>query len=512
MSHSNVWYKLTRNTASNFLGALVPIVIAFFLMPLIVNHIGATDYGIWLLASSVVGYMGIIDLGLGPTVTKKTAEYLAVKQEDRLNRVLSTAFTLYLALGLVIAALILGLAPIIPALFHTDPQQGPQLRLVLLIIGMTAAAEFPFSIFGGVIQGLQDFHVRNIITVLNAVFRLAGTMAVLSLGFGLISLLILEFGLSAFSWAFQVLWIKKRVPELRLSPRLYDRKELGDLFKFSGAMMLWRVAGLTIHRANRIIIAMFLPASNITLFEIGTKTAEWPRTGVSSFLSPLLPASSELNAQSESASMKEVYLTGTKFILAFYLASGGALFFWGAEFISLWMGKQFSASISLMYILLLGNLYQAQNVVAHVMLAGMGVLKAFTRVMASYPILNLILALILTKTFGLLGIAWAVTLTFIILETYLTTQILKVFRVSLLDLLLTCYLPSLISIVPAATVAYVLHQIIVVNSWERLAAVTGTFMAMFAATFWVVGISKDQKRTLQANLYALVKRPSASRV
>jgi O-antigen/teichoic acid export membrane protein len=45
--------------------------------------------------------MGIIDLGLGPTVTKKTAEYLATGAEDKLNRVLSTAFTLYLGLGVV---------------------------------------------------------------------------------------------------------------------------------------------------------------------------------------------------------------------------------------------------------------------------------------------------------------------------------------------------------------------------------------------------------------------------
>jgi O-antigen/teichoic acid export membrane protein len=493
------------------MAALVPIVIGFFLMPVIVNKIGATAYGIWLLANSVVGYMGIIDLGLGPTVTKKTAEYLAIRADDKLNQVLSTAFSLYLALGLVIATLVLVLAQIIPFLFHTDAQQGPQLKLVLLIIGMQAAAGFPFSIFGGMISGLQDFHIRSILTVANAIFRLTGTVIVLSLGFGLISLLILEFGLSGISWAFQVFWIKKRVPHLKLHPKLYDRGEMKQLFKFTGAMLLWRVAGLTIHRANRIIIAMFMPVANVTLFEIGTKTAEWPRTGVWSFLSPLLPACSELNAQRESESIKEVYLTGTKFILAFYLATGGALFCWGAEFISLWMGKQFAAAVSLMYILLLGNVYQAQNVVAHVMLAGMGVLKAFTRVMASYPVVNLILAITLTKMFGLLGIARAVTLTFIIVETYLTTQVLRVFRVSFRDLVLSCYLPSLISIVPAATSAYVLHQVMAVNSWERLAAVTATFLGMFAATFWFVGVSEGEKRSLQANLYAFV-RPLVTRV
>src|SRR5262245_23313968 len=121
-------------------------------MPLIVDRIGATAYGIWLLANSIVGYMGLLDLGLGPTVTKKTAEYLAVGGDSSLNRMLSTAFVLYLGLGLVIAAMVLGLTPIIPSIFHTEPQQAPQLKLILWLIGLQAAAGFPFSIFGGVIQ------------------------------------------------------------------------------------------------------------------------------------------------------------------------------------------------------------------------------------------------------------------------------------------------------------------------------------------------------------------------
>src|SRR5262249_33918972 len=189
----------------------------------------------------------------GPTVTKKTAEYLTIKDNNSLNRMLSTAFVVYLALGLVIVVLVFGLTPIIPSLFHTDPEQAPQLKLVLWLIGLQAAAGFPFSIFGGVIQGLQDFHVRNVVTILNAVLRLVGTILLLTLGLGLISLLFLEFALNAIDWTFQIFWIKRRIPALQLRPKLYDSEEMKHLFRFSGAMLLWRVAGLVVHRSNRII-------------------------------------------------------------------------------------------------------------------------------------------------------------------------------------------------------------------------------------------------------------------
>ena len=412
------------------------------------------------------------------------------------------------------AAMVLGLTPIIPSIFHTEPQQAPQLKLILWLIGLQAAAGFPFSIFGGVIQGLQDFHVRNVITILNAVLRLLGTIFLLTVGFGLISLLVLEFGLSAIGWVLQVGWIKKRIPALRLHPNLYDSEERKQLFRFSGTMLLWRVAGMLVHRSNHIIIGLFLPLSSITLFEIGRKAAESPRMGFMSFLSPLLPASSELNAQNKTASMKEVYLTGTKFTLAFYIGGAGVLFIWGEDFIRLWMGNQFSSAVTIMHILLLGNLYQSQNVVAHVMLAGMGVLKAFTRVMAGYPIVNLILSFAFIRIFGLLGVAWAVTLTFIVMETYLTSQVLRIFKLSFVDLLRSCYLPTFISLVPAAGVSYGLHQVLFVTSWQQLAGVGAVFLLIYGGTFWVFGISKDQKRSLHATLNAFIhlRKPTVTRV
>jgi len=78
-------------------------------MPFVVHRIGLTKFGTWMLVNSVVGYMGLLDLGLAPTVVKKSAELLAKEDKDELNRTISTVFTLYLLIGALVGVTILGL-------------------------------------------------------------------------------------------------------------------------------------------------------------------------------------------------------------------------------------------------------------------------------------------------------------------------------------------------------------------------------------------------------------------
>lgn len=508
MSSENhkIWRKLSRNTLSNFAGAFVPMAAGFFLLPFVVRHIGAASFGIWMLASSVIGYMGLISLGLGPTVTKKSAEYLALRDNDRLNRMLSTVFVLYLVLGVVLGIAIFALAPMISGLFHVDAQQANQLKWIFWLIGLQAALGFPFAIYGGLIHGLHDFHVSNGIVVTNSLFRLVGSVLLLNSGMGLISLLVLELFLSVSGWALQMVWVRNRIPGLRIRLSSYDSTQVYSLIGFSGAMFLWQVAGVTVHRVSRIIIGLFMPVANITVYEVANRIVEYSRMIFTSFLKPLLPVSSELQAQTTSKALKAIYLRGTKIVFAAYLAVSAALFLWGESFIHLWMGRDFLPAALLLQILLVGNMYQAQNVVAHVMLPGMGKLKTFTRVMAAYPVVTILLMLILIDALGLVGVAVAATAAFFIMETYFLRNILSIFQVSFAELLRNCHLPSMMALLPAMAFALMSRELIAADTWFRLAVLVALFMLIYSVTFWRWGLSRSEKESLRGLWHNMQKR------
>src|SRR5207253_2552450 len=147
--------------------------------------------------------------------------------------------------------------------------------------------------------------------------------------------------------------------------------------------------------------------------------------------------------RNETERLQRLYLVGTKYFGLFHAFVACGLFLFGRQFINLWMGPGFDTSIVILFVLLIGNVYQSQNVVAHVLLPGMGRLRAFTWIMTAYPILNLGLCVVFIKLWGLVGVAIATTMTYVLAESIFLFFITRIFELKLSRVLVACHVPVL---------------------------------------------------------------------
>jgi O-antigen/teichoic acid export membrane protein len=495
-----IWNKIFRNILSNLAGTVVGLIVGFFLMPFVIHRIGLTEFGIWMLVNSLVGYMGILDVGLYPTLIKKSAELLAKEDKVELSRTVSTIFTLYFLIGILIGFAIFGLSFLFPHVFNVSSENINTFKLVLWIIGLQTAISFPMSIWQGLLGGLQDFHVINGITIVTNIIRAIATVILLTSGFGLISLIWLGFGLAFIGWVTSIFWIKRRIPFLKINISKFEWTKVRDLSKFSGVMFIWRIAGTILHHSDRIIIGLFLPIATITIYEVGLRITNYSRTLLDSFTNVFIPASSELNSKNDKYNLQKLYLIGTRYLFIAYSAITVMLLMFGREFILLWMGKGFEKSVWIMYALLIGSLYQSQNVIGYNIMVGRGKLRAFTWAMVGYPIINIVLSIIFVIKWGLIGVALAKTLTFILVDTFFIFYLIRVFEIRLLTLLRVCNLPAIISVTPALAVSYYLQKILNIYSWPGLFLEVSSFFLTYVLSCLFFGISRDERNTLKEKI------------
>ena len=57
--------KVIRNTLFNYLAIICITLIRFIAMPILIHGLGQDRYGIYATLMSVVGYVGLLDLGIG---------------------------------------------------------------------------------------------------------------------------------------------------------------------------------------------------------------------------------------------------------------------------------------------------------------------------------------------------------------------------------------------------------------------------------------------------------------
>jgi O-antigen/teichoic acid export membrane protein len=103
--------RILLTTTTNFCARVVSVSVNLISVPLAANYLGLERYGLWLVASAVVGWIGLTDLGLGNHLTTLLAD--ASGREDRKAARLYATTTLWV---LAAIAFVVGLC--CAAAFH----------------------------------------------------------------------------------------------------------------------------------------------------------------------------------------------------------------------------------------------------------------------------------------------------------------------------------------------------------------------------------------------------------
>lgn len=503
-----LWFRILRNIGSGFGGTAIILLINFALMPFVLAHIGQVGFGIWVLVNSLVGYMGFLDVGLQPTLVKKTSEYLAADDREGLQKIVNTTLLIYVFVGILVGMVVVAFAPYLPRLLKVPEQDVSVFTMVTYIVGFQTALGFPMTIWRGLVGGLQDYHAINIINITSNVLRAALTYVLLLNGYGLLGLVWLGFGISALVWCGNYLWVRRRIPYLRITPKHIDISKIRDLIKFSGSMFIWGLAGQSLGDLDKLLIGIFLPLSSVATYEVGYRLYNYSRIILYSMVA-ILPTAADLRVKNDTDSLRSLYLNGTRYLILIYSAVTAGMLIFGQVFIRLWLGAGYEESVVVLNILLIGSLYQAQNGIAHVMLPGMNRLRVFTLIMSAYPVVKLVLGVLLISNFGLQGIALATTLTFYILETIFLYFILKLFDVTLPQLLRAVHLPALLTVAPGVLIAYLFKFSDLVHSWIDLLLVASGLLGIFGLSFFGMGMTGRERKSFVSMYKILLKKLEA---
>ena len=156
---------LLVNTGSNVLVMLVKLAITFVMTPIFVYNLGKYDYGLWEMVGAVVGYMGILDLGLRPAISRFAARHLAEKDEVALQSVYMSAFAFMALVGVLLFLFFFfwgfwfsgSVAP------QGEPHQ--KYTLFLILIGAYLLISFPGYVAESYLEGFQKYYLKNNITI-----------------------------------------------------------------------------------------------------------------------------------------------------------------------------------------------------------------------------------------------------------------------------------------------------------------------------------------------------------
>ena len=151
---------LTRNWGLNLAGQVLPLGVAVAAMPYVIHGLGAERFGILSIAWTLLGFCGLLDLGLGRATTKFVAECLGRGELEKLPAIVWTSLSTQVSFGAAGALLAVSLIPVlVDRGLKISPALAQDTKTSFVILTAALPVVIAGNAFRGVLEAAQHFHV-----------------------------------------------------------------------------------------------------------------------------------------------------------------------------------------------------------------------------------------------------------------------------------------------------------------------------------------------------------------
>lgn len=359
--------SISKHTTYNMAGAVLPLGITLITVPLYLDVVGIERYGLLTICWVVLGYLGFLDLGLGPAVSQKIA---SARDEDRgaVEAVFWTAVWLSLAAGLLSALLFYSGAALYFAFGGVETSFRSEIRDAIPLLGLVLPVAMASSVAAGALHGRQRFLALNLISMTSATLMSVLPLLVAYLWSPTLSGLIV--GALAARGVGLVLQYSNCVKVVPLSKPVWPKRELiGSLLKFGGWVTVSTAVAPLLVTIDRLAIGAMLGAAAVAAYSIPSSLISRMSIIPASLSSALFPrfaaGGDEERRHLMAVSLSAIAVTMTPLTIFTMILT--PLFF------NLWLGRELGAvSTPIAYLLLAGAWANSLAYVPYSLLQGSG--------------------------------------------------------------------------------------------------------------------------------------------
>ena len=442
--------KLIVNSVYSTISWFLIVAIGIVFTPFIVRKLTIEGYGIYALLTSLIGYYGLLDLGLGDGVTKFVAEYKAKSDWDGVIKSINTAILVQIILGVIGSGVLVIFAEAILRLlkvsevFFQVAQQGIYFVAVGFFFTMLSGT------FSAALKGLQNYEeVSKINVFMNFALNVL-LVVVLYLNGGLREAIILSVLYSVTSFLLYWRIINKVIFGYKFSWVL-EKGRIKSIFNYSGFLFLSRLSSTFSVYIVRFVIGFFLGPAFVAFYFIPSKVSQICGGLLGSLFNVVFPYSSELGAVKDLEKIQRVFIKTTKLFASVSIPIFLTLAVFAGPVLNLWMGPEFAQKgWVVLGILSFSSILGSITTVPNLITMGLGESKLISTFSIFTVLAYALFMPIMTKQWGIEGAACAILFAQIPGIFLIIYEIRHVFKLSVIkslwQILAFHFVPLIVSI------------------------------------------------------------------
>lgn len=400
----------------SYVSIITSTLVQLIYTPFLITKLGQSEYGLYSLINSVIGYLTVLDLGFGNAIIVYTAKYRAQDRYDEEKKLHGMFRIIFRVIGLITGLMGLILFFNVNNLFGSTMTaiELKEAKIMMLILAFNLMITFQFSIYSSIISAYEKFTYQKIMAILNTLMKPLLMIPLLFMGFKAVAMTVVITIVNVAILLSNYFYCRSKL-DIKIKFRGFDKK----LFKTILGYSIWIFLGVIVDKANwsvdqfvlgsvagTVAVSLYSTASTINHLFINLSTA------VSGVLLPKVSKMIAKKSSDEEITNEFIKVGRIQYLIVFLMASGLTLF--GKEFFIAWVGKKFITSYYIAIILIIPLcLPLIQNLGISIMQAK-NMHKFRSIVLFAIAIANVAISIPLAKLYGGVGSAIGTSLSLLI--------------------------------------------------------------------------------------------------
>lgn len=355
----------------------ISMVAGLLYTPKMLELLGQSQYGLYTLATSVIGYLSFLNLGLESALIRYTAKYIALGDKESERKLGGSFLKLYGFLGAVALAcgifISFNLEPGSVFGFMTTKmtmEEVSVLKVLILLMTINLAVSFPMGVYGAVITAHEKFTFRKVVSIIREILMPITVLIVLFMGHKAIALVVVHVVfnaavfLSDYVYARRVLQYKPKFDKL-------ERAVVKEIANYSVFIFIGMVVDRISDATNSMVIGALSGTAAVAVYGIAVQINHYYlnfSSSIGSFFFPRIVSMSVKDADTKQLSDLFIKVGRVQLFVIALICSGFIAF--GKDFVLLWAGKDYLEAYYIIVILMLPTLIsRSQSLGTQILLA-----------------------------------------------------------------------------------------------------------------------------------------------
>jgi len=491
--------KVVLNTGILYAQLLVAMVIGLFTTRIVLNALGETNYGIYMLVAGVVGMLGILNSNMTNTSMRYMAHSLGTGDRTTTLKTFNTTLFLHFAIGSVVVVIMLaGGWLMFEYLLNIPPEKVFDAKVVFSFMVITTFITVISVPYDAVMNSHENILALALVDILGYILKL-GVAIYLTLSnanllilYGFLMLLVHLILRIIKQW-----YSKMKYEECKIRFREYtDRKLMKSILSFTGWNLFGSIASMASTQVRGILINMFFGVK-LNAAEGISKTASSSVNMVSSSMNRAInPQLMKSEGGGDRTRMLRITFISTKFSAFLFALFAIPVLLEAPYLLKLWLNNVPEFAVIFCQITLITMLLEKFSFQITAAIRAVGDIRLFQITETIIIIMIVPIAYIVFKMgyppVSIYIIGLLITSTIFFVRLYFGRRIAgidipKFFKEAIFPALV----PIMISFVPAIILMKFMDEGI-----ARLLVVVLIYCAILAVTFWTMGLKASEKTKL----------------